>query len=296
MTASTSSGARAGWVLVAAGPHRVVRRLDHGSRTARVGEPLAEVDRIRCARRAQTSPRRSCCRRRRRRSAAWTVLDAPGHASEPNVVPRALPGVPHNGPVTQTRSRRWSGCPRRLLVGHHPRPRGAGGPRVRRLAALGDDLGLQAGAARDHQLVAEGLGRGRRRAATNYVPKGKASALIRIPAFGKKYVVPVLEGTSSSVLTKGFGHFTRSADPGEVGNYALAAHRVTHGEPLRRMPELRAGRHDRGRDRGPHLHLRARHRPASPGDSVHRRLGARPAAQETPRPVDYNRPSGPARS
>ena len=74
-----------------------------------------------------------------------------------------------------------------------------------------------------------------------YVPKGKASALIRIPAFGKSYVVPVLEGTGSDVLSKGYGHFTRSADPGEVGNYALAAHRVTHGEPLRRMPELRPG-------------------------------------------------------
>ena len=74
-----------------------------------------------------------------------------------------------------------------------------------------------------------------------YVPKGEASALVRIPAFGKKYVVPVLEGTSSEVLTQGFGHFTKSADPGEVGNYALAAHRVTHGEPLRRMPELRPG-------------------------------------------------------
>ena len=74
-----------------------------------------------------------------------------------------------------------------------------------------------------------------------YVPKGEASALIRIPAFGQKYVVPVLEGTSDDVLSKGYGHFTRSADPGEVGNYALAAHRVTHGEPLRRMPELRPG-------------------------------------------------------
>jgi sortase A len=74
-----------------------------------------------------------------------------------------------------------------------------------------------------------------------YVPKGKASALIRIPAFGKKYVVPVLEGTDTDVLAKGYGHFTKSADPGEVGNYALAAHRVTHGEPLRRMPELRPG-------------------------------------------------------
>jgi sortase A len=74
-----------------------------------------------------------------------------------------------------------------------------------------------------------------------YVPKGKASALIRIPAFGKGYVVPVLEGISDDVLARGFGHFPNSAHPGQVGNYALAGHRVTHGEPLRRMPELRPG-------------------------------------------------------
>lgn len=74
-----------------------------------------------------------------------------------------------------------------------------------------------------------------------YVPTGKASALVRIPKFGKDYVVPVLEGVSEEVLTKGYGHFAANADPGEVGNYALAAHRVTHGEPLRRMPELRPG-------------------------------------------------------
>jgi sortase A len=74
-----------------------------------------------------------------------------------------------------------------------------------------------------------------------YVPTGKASALIRIPKLGRSYAVPVLEGVSADVLAKGFGHFVRSADPGEVGNYALAAHRVTHGEPLRRMPELRPG-------------------------------------------------------
>lgn len=71
--------------------------------------------------------------------------------------------------------------------------------------------------------------------------KGGVSALLRIPRFGKKYVVPVLEGTDEKVLSKGYGHFAKSADPGEVGNYALAAHRVTHGEPLRRMPDLRPG-------------------------------------------------------
>lgn len=74
-----------------------------------------------------------------------------------------------------------------------------------------------------------------------YVPQGQASALVRIPAFGDDYVVPVLEGTSDEVLAKGFGHFRGTADPGAVGNYALAAHRVTHGEPLRDMPELRPG-------------------------------------------------------
>jgi sortase A len=68
-----------------------------------------------------------------------------------------------------------------------------------------------------------------------------AEALIRIPRFGKDYVVPVQRGVGDQVLAEGFGHFTRSAGPGQVGNYALAAHRVTHGEPLRNMPELRPG-------------------------------------------------------
>ena len=74
-----------------------------------------------------------------------------------------------------------------------------------------------------------------------YVPKGEASALIRIPAFGKKYVVPGARGDQRRRALQGLRALHRSADPGEVGNYALAAHRVTHGEPLRRMPELRPG-------------------------------------------------------
>lgn len=70
---------------------------------------------------------------------------------------------------------------------------------------------------------------------------GTKGTLLRIPKFGRDYVVPVLEGISAHELSRGYGHFPASADPGEVGNYALAAHRVTHGEPLRRMPELRPG-------------------------------------------------------
>ncbi len=68
-----------------------------------------------------------------------------------------------------------------------------------------------------------------------------ADALIRIPKFGKNYVMPVQKGISDQVLAEGFGHFQGSARPGGVGNYAIAAHRVTHGEPLRDMPELRPG-------------------------------------------------------
>jgi sortase A len=68
-----------------------------------------------------------------------------------------------------------------------------------------------------------------------------AEALVRIPEFGKEYVVPVQEGTSDDVLAEGFGHFRGAAGPGQVGNYALAGHRITHGEPLRHLPSLRPG-------------------------------------------------------
>lgn len=70
---------------------------------------------------------------------------------------------------------------------------------------------------------------------------GTATALIRIPRFGDDYVMPVFEGTSDDVLAKGFGKFEGNADPGQRGNFALAAHRVTHGEPLRDMPDLQPG-------------------------------------------------------
>lgn len=70
---------------------------------------------------------------------------------------------------------------------------------------------------------------------------GEVEAIIRIPAFGDDYAIPVLAGVQDEVLRAGYGHFPDSAQPGEVGNYALAGHRVTNGEPLRRMPELEVG-------------------------------------------------------
>lgn len=73
------------------------------------------------------------------------------------------------------------------------------------------------------------------------VGPGDAFALVRIPRFGSDYVMPVLEGVDDESLERGFGHFPHSAGPGEDGNFALAAHRITHGEPLRDLPDLRPG-------------------------------------------------------
>ena len=70
---------------------------------------------------------------------------------------------------------------------------------------------------------------------------GDATALIRVPRFGDDYVMPVIEGVSDDALARGFGHFEGSARPAGRGNFALAAHRVTHGEPLRDMPLLQPG-------------------------------------------------------
>lgn len=66
-------------------------------------------------------------------------------------------------------------------------------------------------------------------------------ALVRIPALGDEYVVPAHRGTDDDTLARGFGVFYGAAEPGGRGNLALGGHRITHGEPLRRLPELEAG-------------------------------------------------------
>lgn len=66
-------------------------------------------------------------------------------------------------------------------------------------------------------------------------------AVVRIPRFGDDYEVPLLEGTSDDALAAGIGHLDGTAGPGEQGNFALAAHRITHGEPFADLPALRPG-------------------------------------------------------
>ncbi|MEV7027894.1 class E sortase, partial [Kitasatospora sp. NPDC093558] len=71
---------------------------------------------------------------------------------------------------------------------------------------------------------------------------GKGFAIIYLPKLGLKF--PIAEGTSkSAVLDNGLvGHYTGTGMPADkAGNFALAAHRNTHGEPFRYINKLGKG-------------------------------------------------------
>jgi sortase A len=70
---------------------------------------------------------------------------------------------------------------------------------------------------------------------------GDSIAILSIPRLGITDGVPVLEGVGLDVLNKATGHYPGTALPGQVGNFAVAGHRKTHGEPFRHLDELRKG-------------------------------------------------------
>jgi sortase A len=69
----------------------------------------------------------------------------------------------------------------------------------------------------------------------------KAMAILTIPRFGPDYRVPILVGTSDYALARGVGWYQNTQQPGQLGNFAIAGHRVTHGEPFSRLLELQPG-------------------------------------------------------
>jgi len=69
---------------------------------------------------------------------------------------------------------------------------------------------------------------------------GHAIALISIPSIGVDQV-PIIEGTGLDVLARGVGHYRNTAGPGQVGNFALAGHRITHGEPFANLLKMNRG-------------------------------------------------------
>lgn len=71
--------------------------------------------------------------------------------------------------------------------------------------------------------------------------EGRGFAFLRIPRLGTDFAVPVVEGIGTTSLRKGVGHYPKTAQPGAVGNFAVAGHRATNGEPFRDLDRVQVG-------------------------------------------------------
>ena len=70
---------------------------------------------------------------------------------------------------------------------------------------------------------------------------GEGFAFLHIPRLGDHWSVPVVEGVDLPDLARGVGHYPDTARPGQVGNFAVAGHRATNGEPFATLDRVRAG-------------------------------------------------------
>lgn len=71
---------------------------------------------------------------------------------------------------------------------------------------------------------------------------GDTIGLIYIPRLRDDvWGVPVLHGVSPDELNRGVGHFPGSAMPGADGNFSLAGHRTSHGQPFSGIDRLAPG-------------------------------------------------------
>jgi sortase A len=70
---------------------------------------------------------------------------------------------------------------------------------------------------------------------------GQPFAFIRIPSFGRHWRFTIVQGTGLTQLALGPGHVPGTQLPGQLGNFAVAGHRVTAGNPFWSVPRLRGG-------------------------------------------------------
>jgi len=68
-------------------------------------------------------------------------------------------------------------------------------------------------------------------------------AALWVPRWGDGYIKPISEGTERRITLDalGIGHYTGTAMPGGVGNFAIAGHRTTYGKPFSDIDALQAG-------------------------------------------------------
>ncbi|MGH3772256.1 MAG: class E sortase [Pseudonocardiaceae bacterium] len=67
---------------------------------------------------------------------------------------------------------------------------------------------------------------------------GAGIAKMYVPAFGPDFVFTVLQGTDQDTLAIGPGHYRGTAFPGQLGNVAIAGHRVGKGSPFNALDLL----------------------------------------------------------
>ena len=73
---------------------------------------------------------------------------------------------------------------------------------------------------------------------------GRGFGLLYIPRIKSSvWELPIMEGTDPEQLDVGAGHYPATQLPGAHGNFAVAGHRSTHGEPFAKFDQLRAGDH-----------------------------------------------------
>ncbi|WP_428934994.1 class E sortase [Streptomyces sp. ACT015] len=70
---------------------------------------------------------------------------------------------------------------------------------------------------------------------------GRPFAIMYVPRLGFTWNKPVLQGTAADTLKKGLGHYPGTARLGGRGNFAVAGHRRTYGDPFKDFPQLRHG-------------------------------------------------------
>lgn len=70
---------------------------------------------------------------------------------------------------------------------------------------------------------------------------GDGYAILRIPRLGEDWEKIVVQGVQLPDLARGPGHYEDTANPGELGNVAIAGHRAGHGAPFAHLDDIEVG-------------------------------------------------------
>ena len=117
------------------------------------------------------------------------------------------------------------------LIAHHEQSRLSGQLKTLDRLSAADERAV--GRSRGH-ILARLTSREQLRVGT-----GHALGRIRLPTLRRSYVM--VQGTDSSSLHKGPGHYPATPLPGEPGTVAVAGHRTTYLAPFRNIDRLRPG-------------------------------------------------------